>query len=194
MKVATGIYGLVLAGGKSSRMGRNKSLINFHGVPQKDYVFSLLEKFCDEVYTSVSRDSDGVSYKNPIPDNFTFSSPLNGILSAFERNKDVAWLSVPVDMPFINENALDYLIAARDRGKSATCFYDSTGKLPEPLFTIWEASSFARMKAFANSGQISPREFLLGERIKLLKAPIGEMLVNVNTQEEFESFARGKLK
>ncbi len=194
MKGKTGIYGLVLAGGKSSRMGLNKSLLNFHGVPQKDYVFNLLEKFCYEVYTSVSRDSGGVIYKNPIQDNFTFSSPMNGIVSAFESNKNVAWLSVPVDMPFINEYAVDYLITGRDRSKAATCFYDSEGELPEPLFTIWEWSSFERMKAFIDNGKISPREFLLGENIKLLKVPFEKMLVNVNTQGELASFDRSNLK
>ena len=44
--------GLVLSGGQSSRMGRDKALIDYHGLPQYAYVYDLLLGFCDKVFIS----------------------------------------------------------------------------------------------------------------------------------------------
>ena len=49
MSKETKIHGLVLAGGKSIRMGHDKSVINWHGKEQRYYIADLLEKFCDEL-------------------------------------------------------------------------------------------------------------------------------------------------
>src|SRR5688500_19466069 len=48
--ITPAIKGLVLAGGESSRMGTDKGSIEYHGIPQRDFMLQLLEKFSDEVF------------------------------------------------------------------------------------------------------------------------------------------------
>ena len=186
------IYGLVLAGGRSSRMGRDKGLIVYHNKPPREYIAALLGKFCSEVYVSCKAKEYIPAALNPLPDQFDLESPLNGILSAFEKNNSVAWLTVPVDMPYVDEAALAHLITHRNTNKMVTCFIDSDGKHPEPLLALWEAKAAIPLKLYYERGGISPREFLKQQDILLLHPPHKRIYQNINTPEELNDFL-GKL-
>ena len=181
------LYGLVLGGGVSARMGTDKALLNYHGQPQRDYVFALLEKFCDRVYHSIN--AQAIPDDRTIKDIHPFQGPLNGILSAFNYREDVAWITVPVDMPFVDESVIQFLMVHRDFTKVATCFYDSDDKLPEPLLTIWEPSCAVLLQAFYKEGKTSPRDFLKIANIKLLRVPDKKALTNINTPEDFDELS-----
>jgi molybdenum cofactor guanylyltransferase len=182
------IYGLVLAGGRSSRMGRDKGLIVYNDKPQREHVADLLYKVCVQVFVSCKTKEYIPADLNPLPDQFVLESPLNGILSAFEKNSTVAWLTVPVDMPYVDEAALAYLINHRDANKVATCFIDSDGKHPEPLLALWEARAATPLKKYYERGGISPREFLKQQDILLLQPPDKRIYKNINTLDELNDF------
>ena len=179
------LYGLVLAGGRSSRMGEDKGLIQYYDKPQREHLFDLLGKFCDKVFTSCRKDQAIPVSINPIYDKFEFESPLNGILSAMDQHPGIGWLAVAVDMPNVNEDVLRFLISNRDTTKIATCFYDSEGRLPEPLLTIWESSALPLLQKFRHDGGISPREFLKANDCMKLICPDSQIHFNVNTPEDF---------
>ncbi|MBK5279731.1 MAG: NTP transferase domain-containing protein [Bacteroidia bacterium] len=180
------LYGLVLAGGKSSRMGKDKGLIDYHGKPQREHLFDLLSKFCDHVFTSCRAEQHIPASLNPICDKFDLDSPLNGILSSFELHTDKTWLVVAVDMPFVNEEVFQFLILNRDPTKVATCFFDSDGKLPEPLLTIWEPNAFPSLSKFMVDGGSSPREFLIQNVCNKLVYADSKIYINYNTLQELE--------
>lgn len=182
------IYGLVLAGGRSSRMGRDKSLIAYNGKPQREYIADLLRKFCVQVFTSCKTQEYIPAELNPLPDQFELESPLNGILSAFESNNSVAWLTVPIDMPYVDEAVLAFLLQYRDASKIATCFVDSEGENPEPLLAIWEVNAAVPLKKYFQSGGRSPREFLKQQDILLLQPPDKHIHYNINTPGELDDF------
>ncbi len=184
------LYGLILAGGKSERMGFDKGSIDYHGKPQREYLYDLLGEYCRPVFTSCKSENNIPEHLNPVCDQFQIDSPLNGILSAFQLNKDVAWLTVPVDMPMIDKTIIEYLIEHRDPSKTATCFFDSDGKNPEPLFTLWEPSASDDLFKFYNSGKISPRDFLSQSNINVISVPNERYLLNINSKEEWEQFKR----
>ncbi len=186
------LNGLVLSGGKSTRMGKDKGLINYHGKPQRKYLEELLKPFCNQVFVSGAKDSK-LSESN-IPDHFEIDSPLNGVLSAFQFDPFIAWLTVPIDMPNIDLKAIEYLIKNRDELKTATCFLDSDGQNPEPLFTIWEAKAKPMLFDFFNSGNTSPRKFLLENDVHLVKVPSASTLINVNTEEELKAYLKQSRK
>ncbi|HZB13709.1 MAG TPA: NTP transferase domain-containing protein, partial [Chryseolinea sp.] len=96
------LNGLILAGGKSLRMGHDKSLIEYHNVSQREYLFAMLKNFCASVFTSCKSNQSIPVHLNPLPDQYNFDSPLNGILTAFSDDSIAAWLTVPVDMPLID--------------------------------------------------------------------------------------------
>lgn len=185
---ASDINGLILAGGRSSRMGVDKSSIQYHGIPQRDYLYTILEKFCVKVFVSRGQNSNAEDTGRMITDAFPFDGPINGILSAFQSDNTVAWLTVPIDMPNVDEQLIQTLIRHRDTNKVATCFYDSDGNKPEPLLTIWEARARAALLAFVDHGNISPREFLMANPIHMVRVPSASSLLNINTPRQLAEF------
>lgn len=178
------INGLILAGGRSSRMGFDKSLIKFHEKCQQDYLYDLLKLFCNAVFISRKNpfcENDSVK---PIYDQFAFEGPLNGILSAFQMVSSIPWLTVAVDMPLIDRSAIQFLLDRRDSSKVATCFFNSNEKLPEPLFTIWEPDSFPLLMRFTKEGKYSPRDFLNENEVQMLVPPDHVFLTNINSVKE----------
>lgn len=182
------IFGLILSGGRSLRMGQDKGLIPYYGKPQREHLHDLLNKFCDEVYLSCKTTEDTPKFLNPIVDRYDLNSPLNGILSAFEHTPSVAWITVPVDMPMIDEQAIQFLIDHRDTNKLATCFVDSDGEKPEPLFALWEPDAFELLKRYHAAGEFSPRKFLMEHPVSLLNPPSKTIYQNINTPEELRQF------
>jgi molybdenum cofactor guanylyltransferase len=175
---------LILIGGKSSRMGTDKSLLNYHGKPQREYLFDLAQKYCSEVYFSC-REEQRFSEKTII-DRHSELGPMSGILSAFEHNKDVAWLVVACDMPLINENAFETLIKYREPEKVATTFFNDENNAPDPLFTIYEPKAYLQLVEYVKSGNKSPKIFLQNTDIQLIKTENVDFLKNINTKEEFD--------
>ena len=173
------INGLVLAGGYSSRMGSDKSLMVYHGVPQREFLFRLLKKYCIEVFTSCRKEQQVPSHLNPLYDSVDVPGPLNGILSAL-KHRDSAWLVIAVDMPFVDGAAIEVLLRGRDPNKHATCFRNPESKEPEPLLTIWEHASLRPLTKFADGGNVSPRDFLRTQSVKMIDPPDAKILMNVN--------------
>jgi molybdopterin-guanine dinucleotide biosynthesis protein A len=184
------LYGLVLAGGKSLRMGYDKTTIVYHTKPQCEYVVDLLQQFCSQVFVSCKTRKNIPANFNILPDQLSIESPLNGILSAFRHTSSAAWISVPVDMPGINSEAIHYLIRHRNPEKVATCFYDSEGKNPEPLFTIWEPKAYLLLEKFYMEGNKSVRKFLMDHSIELLKPPSSQINININTVDELRKYTK----
>jgi molybdenum cofactor guanylyltransferase len=174
------LNGLVLAGGLSSRMGSDKALIDYHGKPQREYLFDVLGNLCHEVYTSCRVQHTVPPRLNPLPDVLKINSPLNGILTAFQMHPDRAWLAVAIDLPNISAKVLQELISHRDVQKLATCFFDAAANAVEPLLTIWEPAARSLLAANANSGNVSPRSFLQGHDVNIVFGMEESVFINVN--------------
>ena len=178
------LNGLVLAGGYSTRMGRDKGGIIIHGIPQREYLFGELAEVCSSVYTSCRPNQQLPPSLRPIADAFGIDSPLNGILSAFKFSPDTAWLTVAVDMPNVNRAAFKLLANHRDLNKIATCFYNKETKLPEPLLTIWEPAAYSSLLKFVETGRKSPRDFLSINNVKMLHTEDTSIFYNMNTPDD----------
>lgn len=186
------LYGLVLAGGRSTRMGEDKGQLQYNGLPQREYVFRLLAPFCSRVFVSCRQEQQVPSHLNPLPDRYQIESPLNGILTAFSLYPDVNWLTVPVDMPLVDHSLLQFLLSQRSKQAVATCFFDSDNQKPEPLLVFWEAKAGPLLLDFFENGGVSPREFLIKFSTHCVQAPDVRYLMNLNTPEEHDRFKNQK--
>ncbi len=157
--VQENLYGLVLAGGRSRRLGRDKATLVYKGQLQLDRSIGVLKRYCEQVFISVREDQNYTVGAEPIIDRMGEIGPLGGILSAFFYHRDKDWLVLGVDMPFINVFTVKELVTARDAEKFATCFSDKDGG-PEPLCTIYENKFKDKLLAAAKSGERSPRRIL----------------------------------
>lgn len=182
------LNGLVLAGGKSERMGFDKSLVNWHGKEQRYHAADLLKSFCKDVFISCRADQQqqiDPQYQ-AISDTFTGLGPYGAILSAFREKPDSAWLVIACDLPLINENTLKHLVDHRNVSAIATTYQSPFDGFPEPLITIWEPKSYPVLLSFLAQGYSCPRKVLINSDSTILNAPNPDDLANVNTPEEFE--------
>lgn len=183
------IYGLVLAGGKSTRMGTDKGMISYHGMPQREYLYHLLSRVCDETYVSIRHDQKGGFSESMqiIVDDDSYKGPYNGLLSAHNRFPEVAWLVLACDLPLIDLASLQELIAGRDPNLLATAFADREDPLPEPLCAIWEPHALKKSKSYLESGNgTCPRKFLINNETKLVFPSNLNVLLNANSEEEYK--------
>lgn len=180
------LYGLVLSGGKSVRMGLPKDQINWYGKEQRYYLADILAHFCDKVYISCRQDQacDVDSNYKSINDVYSDIGPLGGVLSAFQFKPKQAWLVVACDMPFLDVDCLDLLLKSRDVNKIATAFQNPDDNLPEPLVTIWEPKSYPILTDSLALGKTSLRQVLIHNDAFTIKPSRPDILFNVNNPEE----------
>jgi molybdopterin-guanine dinucleotide biosynthesis protein A len=186
------LNGLVLTGGKSLRMGFDKGSVNWHGIEQRYYVADMLSPLCKEVFISCRQDQQSeinASYQN-LTDTFTGLGPFGGILSALREKPDHAWLVVACDLPLLNEDTLQHLLANRNSSSVATAYQSAVNGFPEPLITIWEPKSYVVLLSFLAQGYSCPRKVLINSDITLLNPSDPEALTNVNTPDELEKIKR----
>ncbi len=190
------LYGLVLSGGRSTRMGTDKGLLEYHGVPQREYFYNILKKCCDRVFLSIRDDQEKeVDQKfNYIKDQNEYRGPFNGILSAHKRFPNAAWLVLACDLPLLELSTITQLVTERDPNYIATAFATSKTRLPEPLIAIWEPKSLVKALDYLRSAESSgPRKYLMNSSVKIIHPVKDQVLCNANSLEEYH-FAKSKLK
>lgn len=186
------IKALVLAGGKSTRMGIDKAGLHYHELPQWQYLCQVLGDIGVEPHVSCqAAQVKSFTGANTIADTFLGLGPMGAILSALQRDPNAAWLVLACDLPLLDKATLQYLLAHRNPSKVATCFRQADpsaakGEIdfPEPLIAIWEPRSYQRLLQFLGQGVSCPRKVLINSDVTLLDAPEPKALWNVNTPEE----------
>ncbi len=186
------VYGLLLSGGASRRMQRDKAQLDYAGEPQLLRAWRALSAVTEKAFVSVRETQRADPLRAQLPqlvDRYDAVGPAAGILSAQDAYPQAAWLVIACDLPRLDQATLRALIAARDPTKDATAFTSRFDGLPEPLCALWEPCSHARLKARYDAGSYCPRKALIQSDIVLLPAP-GEALDNINTPEEFAQMQR----
>jgi molybdopterin-guanine dinucleotide biosynthesis protein A len=182
------INGLVLAGGKSTRMGTDKTVMQWHGKEQRYYMADVLNEFCEDVYISCREEQASKldEHYKALPDVFTNMGPYGGILTALQLQPERAWLVVASDLPLLDTDTISFLVAHRDASKMATAFISPHDGLPEPLIAIWEPRSFDVLMQYKDEGYKCPRKVLIKNEhdVQLLQAPNPDALMNTNTPED----------
>lgn len=181
------LYGLVLAGGRSTRMGRDKAALEYHGRAQLERAFTLVEKLVARAFVSVRPDQKDDPLRArfaQIVDDGDLAGPAAGISAAQKAHPDAAWLVLACDLPWLDIATLQHLIARRDPARMATAFRSSHDGLPEPLCAIYEPLAAPALQAFLATGRNCPRKLLINSDTLLLDQPDSKALDNVNTPQE----------
>ncbi len=106
-----GITGIVLAGGKSKRMGAEKGLISFRGKSMIQYAIEALEPVCDQILISTNSNSYDSWPFPKFTDIYPNSGPMGGIYTGLVNSENELNLVLSCDMPFIKPELLSDLIA-----------------------------------------------------------------------------------
>jgi molybdopterin converting factor subunit 1 len=188
------LYGLLLTGGRSQRMQRDKLGLEYGGEPQLARAMALLEPLVVQSFVSVRADQldDPLRAAYPrITDVLPELGPIGGIHAALLAQPQAAWLVLAGDLPFLAAATLQQLIAARAPHRLATAFRSSHDGKPEPLCAIFEPASRAPLEAWIAAGQRCPRDFLAHADVELLTLREARALDNINSAAEYQQ-ARGQ--
>ncbi len=182
------LWGLVLAGGRSRRMGSDKALLQKDGKTQLARTVELLDRHLDRVFVSARSDqSDDERERFPkIVDRYEDMGPVAGVLSAMEEYPDADWLVVACDLPNVDDATIAKLVHNRQPDQPFLAFASSHNGLPEPLCAIFAGSAEALLRQHVADGLKCPRKMMILAEAMLLEQPHPAALDNVNTPEDLE--------
>lgn len=188
MSTAPPLLGLVLAGGRSTRMRRDKAALRYHGQSQLAWASQRLAAHVQQVYVSVRPDQRDDPTRQGWPqivDQHADIGPIAGIAAAQAQRPDAAWLVLACDLPFLDDATLQQLCARRDPQQLATAYVSSSDGMPEPLCAIYEPRSRESILQSIAAGRNCPRKFLIGASARLLAPVDAHALDNVNSSAEY---------
>lgn len=183
------LWGLVLAGGESRRMGSDKGQLAYAGEPQAIRAWCMLDAICLRAFVSVRPGQAEAEPYSQLPyivdEDRAAKGPAAGLLAAWARFEGMAWLALATDMPFVDAALLRELVDERNPGAIATAFRGRDGK-PEPLCAIWEPHAHDALISRARTGNRSLRGLLEASRIRCVEPPDASKLASVNTPEDHD--------
>lgn len=199
MTEAISLTGLILAGGASSRMGRNKALLTLAGLTLVERVTHALAALTDDVII-IANDAEPYRFlqRPVIPDLRPGYGPLMGLYSGLKAARGDLALLAAVDMPFLAPDFLRYLLSlapgydvviphAHDRLHPLCAVYRRESCLP----AIEQAIARGQRRLIAFHPQVRVR-WVSEEALRRI-SPELLPLMNVNTPEEL-AIARRKAR
>ena len=179
------LNGLLLAGGKSRRMGSDKAdLVVLDGLSQRDRGLQLLSTVTDSAFLSIAADDERDYSGATLRDRREDAGPLAGIEAALQHAPDRAWLVMACDLPFLTEAVLRDLIDQRDPFAEATCYTSRFDGKPEPLCAIYEPSAAAKLTEALDNEVRCARKVLFSLARRELDLPEASALDNCNRPED----------
>jgi molybdenum cofactor guanylyltransferase len=149
------VLGYVLAGGGSTRFGRDKALVEIAGAPMLSRMRELLTLVTKEVQVIAAPDKYAALGITGLPDRWDGQGPLAGIITALATTAETSgaqWnLIIGCDMPFLSRDWLAYLVT-RSRASKAEVVAPQSAQGLEPLCSCWRTSAAPKLQEQFESG------------------------------------------
>jgi len=183
--------GIVLAGGESRRMGRDKAFLNVAGLPMIEHVIRALRSVVPHIIVVTNTPEAyaryGVEVTGDVKDR---RGSLVGLYSGLLRSSQDCNIVVACDMPFLNPGLLSYM-AGLAEGHDAVV--PKLGELVEPLHAVYSRSLLRVIEESISRDQWRIRSVLSGQRIRYVTKeeidrfdPLRRSFINLNTRKEYE--------
>ncbi len=186
------IIGIVLCGGESTRMGKDKAFLTYHQKPQLYHVYDLLNTICDQTVLSVNlAQYNLISLGFPAvvdSEPYLNHGPLTGLLSVANKFPGKPLLLVGCDYPYLLSADLK-LLADHFELNSQTCGLQNTqtGAI-EPLLCIYSPDAVHQLNIELTNGYDSLRTFLTKSTANKVKATGLLSHISIDTPESFIKF------
>ncbi len=188
----TGIGAIVLAGGKSSRMGTDKALLDFGGMTILERTIAALLKLTPNILVVAdSTERYKLACGKIIADLYPGIGPVGGLLTGLNAVGDGYHYVVACDMPFLNPNVLALLMRAAESPLDAVV--PERNGMPEPLCGVYAQSASHKIMKYLEDGGSSARGALdvlntrrVGEGVLRRLDPDGRSLESANTASDYE--------
>lgn len=183
-----GLYGLVVCGGNSSRMGSDKSLLVYHEIPQRYHVYEMLKPFCEKVLIScnANQESDIKQGYDFIIDESTYCQigPMAALLTFLSKFPGKDFLLIGCDYPFLTREDIDSFLPYCSEEKTAA-FYQDKHDLFEPLIAYYHHLDLKKLPGIHLEGQNSLQYFLKYVAAKKICSNNKKATLSVNTKSEY---------
>lgn len=184
---------IILAGGRSSRMGQDKALIPINGIPLLQRVGRVAQQCSDSIYVVTPWIKRYESILSSIPVQFVSEtsderSPLTGFLQGLEQVKSDWVLLLACDLPNLNAEVLQQWSADLPPLPDIACLSKNPNGWWEPLCGFYRTDCRLRLQEYASQGGRSFQRWLDQESVRELHLSDPRMLLNCNTPEDLEVF------
>ncbi|MEA1879120.1 MAG: molybdenum cofactor guanylyltransferase MobA [Campylobacterota bacterium] len=188
------IPAVIFAGGKSSRMGKDKALLPFKAYPTlSEFQYYRLTELFQTVYLSSKEHKFNFSC-NIIEDVYKQSSPLVGIISVLETLKTDAVFILSVDAPLVDKEVINMLYLTKLALDDSNAHYDAIiAQSPnglEPLCGIYTSHILTRAKQHLEANNHKLHTLLKVSKIKLVHFDDSIPFSNLNTPEQYKAILK----
>jgi molybdopterin-guanine dinucleotide biosynthesis protein A len=200
-KNEVGIAGYILAGGGSTRFGRDKALVEVTGTPMLARMIGLIQSATKSAKVVGPPEKYAQFGSEMVSDRWAGEGPLGGIITALEdaakSTADSGWnLIVSCDMPFLTREWLVFLSERAAKSKAQVVLPHSPSG-PEPLCACWQTGAAAKLRSGFERGVRRVTEGIALLRAEVLDEPdwkrfdsAGRLFWNMNTEADFEEARR----
>jgi len=183
------ISAVILAGGKSSRMGQNKALMKIDGVSLIEKIFNEISKISKDIVISSNTEEYNFFNAKIVKDEFKEIGPIAGIYSCLKSIKYQKAIVVSCDIPFINIDFINYLI---ENSQYFDVTISENNCFLEPLIGIYSKSIISVFEKEIINGNYSIQKIIRKLNINVLKINSDlnfyneNLFLNLNNLEDFE--------
>ena len=182
------LLGLVVCGGKSSRMGSDKSMLQYHSKPQCYHVYDMLESICDEVLISCnSKQAEFIDPCYPtLSDQSSFEGigPMAALLSAYRLYPGADILLIGCDYPFLASEELKRFVIGLHRSEPEA-FYNSICSIYEPLLAYYPGPAFESITKMYVVEDYSLQHFLKDQDARKFNPSSLATIKRIETKEDY---------
>jgi molybdopterin-guanine dinucleotide biosynthesis protein A len=180
---------IIMAGGNSSRMGVDKSMLPIGGRPIVERVYEqLFSSFKQILISSNNKGKLGFLGAEVVPDKITGQGPLMGIASALEASENEINFVVACDIPDIKMTFVRRMLC--EAQKADIVIPTTADDKIEPLFAVYRKSVLGAINEVLSSGGRKISDIFAKCRVKYIELDENSRLLNINTQKEYEEFKK----
>jgi len=181
------ITGIILAGGKSSRMGSDKAQLLFKGKTFLNHVIDALKPLVDEVLiVSNNKEHGNFNFKR-VPDTLSGAGPLAGLHAGLNHsNTDINFV-LSCDVPLIQTSLLELILSNNEEYKDVIQI-ESEGKTHH-LIALYKKSVAPHFLSVLNEGERRLSKAIKGLNVKTISIPKTEQYAvkNINSREDLKN-------
>jgi len=188
------ITGIILSGGKSSRLGEEKGLASFNGKPLISYAINVLQPICGKLIISANNQIE--EYKkygyDVVQDEVKGIGPMGGILTCLKKSESRFNLILSCDTPFMSSAVFEYLLDSADYYQIVVPMHDG---FIEPLCSIFATNVLWELQHSVESGNYKMHDFFKKTDFKAIdiipELPFysDDLFVNINTPKELKGLS-----
>ena len=171
-------------------MGQPKGLLDYHGIPQVDYLYNLAMALKLEAFVSCREEQKNLFSALPIITDhpkFAGHGPISGLLSAF-RAFEGNWLLLGCDYPNLSTQTITKLLKAEKEAFVNICFKHPDSGMAEPLIALYRHSAGKQLTDFFINGGNSLSGFIKQGNTLFMDSEDALVLKSIDTTQEREAF------